>query len=222
MHAVMVWLAVLPPIAIYLTVAIVVGVENVGIPLPGEVTLVSAALLATTGVTDPWLLALAGAAGAILGGTLGYLVGRRGGRPLLQRLSRRFPRHFGPRHLARAERLFDRYGVWAVFFGRWVALLRILAIVLAGALRVPRRRFLLANAAGAVMWAYATTFAVYFAGRAAERWLKNFSWVVLVVTLLLGVASTVYLRRRALSRAVDEVEEALVAEAEAEVRAPTR
>jgi membrane protein DedA with SNARE-associated domain len=219
-HAVEVWLAVLPPIVIYLLVALVIGVENIGIPLPGEVTLVSAALLATTGVTDPWLLALAGTAGAVIGGSVGYLVGRRGGRPMLERLSRRFPRHFGPRHLARAERLFARYGVWAVFFGRFVALLRILAIVLAGALRVSRRRFLLANVAGAVLWAYVTTFAIYYLGRAAEHWLKSFSWIVLVATVLLGAATTVYLKRRALSRAIDEVEEALAVESGADVEAP--
>ena len=203
LHAVEAWLVALPPIIVYLVVALVVGVESMGVPLPGEITLVSASLLATTGVTDPWLVALAASAGAVLGGTAGYALGRRGGRSLLERFGRRFPRHFGPAHLARAERMFARYGSWAVFFGRFVALLRILAVVLAGALKVPYRRFVLVNTAGGVVWAFVTTFAIFFAGRAAEHWLKDFSWLVLVATVVLGLATTVYLKRRALSRPAD-------------------
>jgi membrane protein DedA with SNARE-associated domain len=129
------------------------------------------------------------------------MIGRRGGRALLERLGRRFPRHFGPPHLAHAERTFARYGVWAVFFGRFVALLRILAGPLAGALRVPYRRFLLANAAGGLIWATGTTFAVYLAGRAAEKWLKGFSWVALVIALVVGLGTTAYLKRRSLAGA---------------------
>jgi membrane protein DedA with SNARE-associated domain len=87
--------------------------------------------------------------------------------------------------------------VWAVFAGRFVALLRILAGPLAGSLHVPYRRFLAANASGGIVWAFGTTFAIYYAGRAAERWLKDFSWVALVVAVLAGIASTMVLRRRA-------------------------
>jgi hypothetical protein len=72
---------------------------------------------------------------------------------LFERLGRRFPKHFGPGHVALAKQLFTRWGVWAVFFGRFVALLRILAGPLAGALRMRYRYFLAANAAGAICWA---------------------------------------------------------------------
>jgi membrane protein DedA with SNARE-associated domain len=101
----------------------VIGLESMGIPLPGEIALVSAALLAATGVVEPEWVASAAAFGAIVGDSVGYAVGRRGGRPMLVRLGRRFPRHLGPPHLARAEQIFARHGVWAVFFGRFVALL---------------------------------------------------------------------------------------------------
>jgi hypothetical protein len=87
--------------------------------------------------------------------------------------------------------------VWAVFLGRFVALLRILAGPLAGALRVPYRRFLLANAAGGIVWSFGTAIAVYLAGHAAERYLKDFSWLALVAAILAGIATTLYLRRRA-------------------------
>ncbi|MEU6206718.1 DedA family protein [Micromonospora musae] len=191
------WLGALPPLAVYLTVAGIIGVESMGVPLPGEITLLSAALLAATGVVEPEWVAIAAALGAIVGDSLGYTVGRRGGRPLLARLGRRFPRHLGPDQLARAEQTFARHGVWAVFFGRFVALLRILAGPLAGALHVPYRRFLLANAAGGLVWAFATTYLLFHLGRVAEHWLKSFSWAGLALALLAGVGSTWWLRRRA-------------------------
>lgn len=197
MHHVELWLATLPAVGVYLLVGTVIGVESMGIPLPGEITLVSAALLASAGVTSPAWVASAAALGAVIGDSVGYAVGRRGGRPLLERLGGRFPRHLGPAHLDRAEQMFARCGVWAVFFGRFVALLRILAGPLAGALRVPYRKFLLANATGGVVWAFGTTYLLFYVGRAAERWLKDMSWVALAVAVVGGVASTLWLRRRA-------------------------
>jgi membrane protein DedA with SNARE-associated domain len=191
------WMAGLPPELIYAVVGFVVGLESMGIPLPGELTLVATALLAVQGVTSPWLVGLAASIGAIVGDSIGYAIGRRGGRAVLDRLGRRFPRHFGPPHLARAERTFERWGVWAVFFGRFVALLRILAGPLAGALRVPYRKFLVANAAGGILWAYGTTFVIYHVGRAAEHWLKQFSYLALLLAIVAGLVTTMILRRRA-------------------------
>jgi membrane protein DedA with SNARE-associated domain len=190
------WLATLPPFLIYAVVGLVIGAESMGVPLPGELALVGSSLLAAKGITSPWAVAVAASVGAVVGDSIGYAIGRRGGRGVLERLGGRFPRHFGPPHLAKAERAFERYGVWAVFFGRFVALLRILAGPLAGALRVPYRKFLLANAAGGLVWAFGTTFAIYYAGRAAEHWLKQFSWIALVVAVLGGLATTAFLRRR--------------------------
>src|SRR5581483_10807903 len=138
MHQVEHWLSLLPPLVVYLIVGAIIMTESLGIPLPGEIALVSAALLAssTHTVAIAWV-AVAASAGAIAGDSIGYALGHRGGRRLLERMGRRFPKHLGPDHLAHAERTFDRWGVWAVFFGRFVALLRILAGPLAGVLKVP-------------------------------------------------------------------------------------
>jgi membrane protein DedA with SNARE-associated domain len=190
------WLSLLPPVLVYLLVAAVIGVESLGIPLPGEIALVSAALLAANHVVDIWWVAIAGSAGAIVGDSIGYAIGRRGGRPLLERLGRRFPAHLGPPQLARAELTFQKWGVWAVFFGRFIALLRILAGPLAGALRVPYPRFLVANAAGGIIWASGTAFTIYAVGRAAEKWLTGFSWVALVLAAAGGIVTTLILRQR--------------------------
>jgi membrane protein DedA with SNARE-associated domain len=194
---VQVWLAALPPIVIYLLVCAVIGTESLGVPLPGEIALVSASLLAADGVTNVWWVAVAASTGAIAGDSAGYAVGRRGGRALLERFGRRFPKHLGPPHLAKAEQIFARWGVWAVFFGRFVALLRILAGPLAGALKVRYGRFLAANATGGIVWASGTAFAIWGVGKAAERWLSGFSCVALLVAVVFGVVTTLVLRHRA-------------------------
>jgi membrane protein DedA with SNARE-associated domain len=200
-HHIETWMATLSPIWVYLLVGGVIGIESMGIPVPGEITLVTASLLSVTTRIDPWLVAASASAGAIIGDSIGYFIGRRGGRHLLERVGRRFPKHFGPTHLAKAERAFQRWGVWAVFFGRFIALLRILAGPLAGALHVPYGKFLAANALGGLTWAFGTVFAIYTVGQAAEKWLKDFSWIALAVAVVAGLATTLWLRRKAASEA---------------------
>ncbi len=145
---------------------------------------------------SPVGVAVAASIGAIVGDSIGYMIGRRYGMSLFAWLGRRFPRHFGPGHVKVAERLFARWGVWAVFFGRFVALLRIFAGPLAGALKLPYYKFLAANVTGGIVWAAGTTFAVYYLGIIAETWLKRFSWVGLVVAIAGGLAIAWYTRRR--------------------------
>jgi membrane protein DedA with SNARE-associated domain len=141
----------------------------------------------------------------VIGDSIGYAIGRRLGLPLFDRLGRRFPRHFGPGHVMFAERLFDRWGSRAVFFGRFIALLRILAGPLAGALKMRYVRFLTANVAGAICWAGGTTALIYYAGMAAERWLARFSWIALVVAVVCGAIVAALLRERT-SRAIVALE----------------
>jgi len=191
-------LTTIPPLAVYLVVAFIIGLESLGIPLPGEIALVTAALLASrhTLDIDPVWVGTAAITGAVIGDTIGYTIGRRFGMSLFERLGKRFPKHFGPGHVALAKQLFARWGVWAVFFGRFVALLRILAGPLAGALRMRYGRFLAANASGAVCWAGGTTAVVYYLGLAAEKWLSRFSWVALVIAIAVGIGMTLLLKER--------------------------
>lgn len=191
------WLAGLPPVYLYLIITLVIGVESMGIPLPGEIVLVAASLLASSGYANIVWVIIAGCAGAIGGDSLGYLIGHRGGRPFLERLGSRFPKHLGPPQLAKAEQTFHKHGAWAIFFGRFIALLRVLAGPLSGALRVRYRTFFLANAAGGILWAGGTALAVYFVGKAAETWLSQFSWIALVVAVIGGIVTTLVIRNRA-------------------------
>ena len=197
----------IPPLGVYLVVGGVVGLESLGIPLPGEIILVSAALMSSHDdlPVNPVGVGVAAVIGAVIGDSIGYAIGRRFGMPLFDRLGRRFPKHFGPGHVALAEKLFNRWGVRAVFFGRFIALLRIFAGPLAGALKMHYPRFLVANVSGAICWAGGTTALVYFAGMAAERWMERFSWIALVIAIVFGLIAAFALRERT-SRAIAELE----------------
>jgi membrane protein DedA with SNARE-associated domain len=197
----------IPPLLVYLVVGGVVGMESLGIPLPGEIVLVSAALMSSQHelAVNPVGVGVAAVIGAVVGDSIGYTIGRRFGLPLFDRLGQRFPKHFGPGHVMLAERLFNRWGVRAVFFGRFIALLRIFAGPLAGALKMPYPRFLAANVSGGICWAGGTTALVYFAGMAAERWLERFSWIALVIAVVCGITAAILLRERT-SRAIAELE----------------
>jgi membrane protein DedA with SNARE-associated domain len=193
----------LSPVVVYALVALVIGLESMGIPLPGEIILVSAALLSSRPDLEisPVWVAVAASAGAITGDTLGYLAGRRWGVRMFVVLGRRFPHHAGPDRLAYAKHVFTRHGVWAVFFGRFVALLRIFAGPVAGALHMPYPRFLAANALGGLVWACGTTAAIYSLGTRAEDWLKESSWIGLAFAVVAFIAVSTVFRRR-LERAV--------------------
>jgi membrane protein DedA with SNARE-associated domain len=201
------FLQTIPPFAVYVVVGVIIGMESLGIPLPGEIALVSAALLASHHTLDinPVGVAAAAITGAIVGDSIGYSIGRRFGMGLFERLGKRFPKHFGPGHVALAKQLFSRWGVWAVFFGRFIALLRIFAGPLAGALKMRYPHFLAANASGALFWAGGTTAVVYYLGLAAEKWLSRFSWVALLVAVVIGAIATFVLKERT-ARAVAKLE----------------
>ncbi|MEV5277775.1 DedA family protein [Streptomyces sp. NPDC051994] len=192
------WLEHIPAVSVYLLVALVIGVESLGIPLPGEIVLVSAALLASQqGHIDPVVLGACATAGAVIGDSIGYAIGRKGGRPLLAWLGNKFPKHFSDGHVAMAERSFQKWGMWAVFVGRFIALLRIFAGPLAGVLHMPYWKFLIANVLGGICWAGGTTAVIYYLGIVAESWLKNFSYLGLVAALLVGLASMLVVKNRA-------------------------
>ncbi|MGE7437495.1 DedA family protein [Kitasatospora sp. NPDC001175] len=191
------WIESVPPTAVYALVGLIIGVESLGIPLPGEIALITASMMAVGGTINPWGVAACAILGAIVGDSIGYSIGRKGGKPLFEKLGRKFPKHFGPDHLETAERSFQKWGMWAVFFGRFIALLRIFAGPLAGALRMPYWKFLIANVLGGVAWAGGTTLLVYQVGKVAEKWLKDFSYIGLVVALGIGAASAWLFKRRA-------------------------
>lgn len=192
------WLTTIPPMAVYLIAGIAVGIESLGIPIPGETILVAAALMSSRHelAISPHGIAIAAVLGAVIGDSIGYAIGRRYGDRLFSFLERRFPKHFSKDLVDYAEHVFRKWGVAAVFVGRFIALLRIFAGPLAGSLKMHYPRFLAANAAGAICWAGGTTYLVYYVGSAAETYLKNFSYVALALAIGLGVLGSTILRRK--------------------------
>jgi membrane protein DedA with SNARE-associated domain len=181
----------------YPGIAAIVGLESAGLPLPGETTLLAASYLAATGHLSLLLVTGSAAFGAVVGDSIGYLVGRRGGRRFLAR----YGKYVGitPEKLIRADDYFARHGAKTVFFGRFVALLRILAGPLAGASRMPYRRFLAANVAGAVTWATTIGTLAFFFGKpvaAFLSWLGVWALVVLAAFLIARFAMKRLRRRR--------------------------
>jgi membrane protein DedA with SNARE-associated domain len=152
----------------YAAVFLLVGAESLGVPLPGETTLVAAAAYAgTTHRLSVWVIFAVAAAAAILGDTTGYWIGDKGG----YRLVRRYGHYvrLDEKKLNVARYLFDHHGGAVVFFGRFVSVLRTYAAFLAGTTRMRYRRFLVFNASGGILWAAAYSFGAYYAGSQLAR-----------------------------------------------------
>lgn len=167
----------------YLAVAVGVGLESMGVPLPGETMLVLASIYAAThDGLNIWLIVVAASAGAIIGDNLGYWLGARFGYPLLLR----FGRHVGltDARIKVGQYLFLRHGGKVVFFGRFVALLRMLAAFLAGVNRMEWHKFLIANALGGVVWAGLFAFGGYTLGAIVFRLQGALGPIVLVAAAI--------------------------------------
>jgi membrane protein DedA with SNARE-associated domain len=175
-----------------------VMVESMGVPVPGETSIILAGLAANQGNLSIELVILVAAAAAIIGDNIGFEIGRRGGRVLLAK-----PGPFERQRrqmLAVADPFFARHGAKAVFFGRWIAGLRVWAALFAGASEMRWRTFFVWNAAGGIGWSASVALAAYFGGKAVEQ-------VVAKVGLYGGIAVAVVLvgllvvhRRRAHAR----------------------
>lgn len=190
------WFQDIGPHFIYLTIALIVGIESLGIPVPGEIALMTAALLASQGAGDPMFIWFAGSVGAIVGDSIGYELGHHYGRRLLTKFEKWFPRHINKDTIRIAEKMFALHGTKVVFFGRFVALLRIFAGPLAGILRLPYHKFLLANVPGGILWSGLVVWSVYYLGVVAEHWFKRLSWVALIIVIIFGVILSTVLRKK--------------------------
>jgi undecaprenyl-diphosphatase len=174
----------------YAVLFFLVGLESLGIPLPGETALVTAAAFAALGHLSISAVIATAALAAIIGDNGGYWIGREGGIALVRRYGRAI--RINESHLARAHVFFQRHGPKTVFIGRFIALLRTWAAVLAGAARMPYGTFMLYNALGAVCWAVIVGTLGYVFGRTLpqlEHYVGQASLAgVLLVALVVGLA----------------------------------
>ncbi len=181
----------------YLAVFFGVMAEGTGIPLPGETMLLAGAVLAHLGrLSLPWVMAAA-TGGGLAGDNLGFLIGRLGGRRLVER----FGSHVGltAARLERFDQFFASHGPRTIFFARFITGVRVFCAVLAGSSTLPWRRFAPYNAAGVVVWSVTIGLAGALLGASwdtLERWIGGLGALALGVITVLAVMAIARARRR--------------------------
>jgi membrane protein DedA with SNARE-associated domain len=177
---------------------LLVGIEALGIPLPGETAVILAGLAANQGRLSIVAVIVVAAGGAIIGDNIGFVIGRKGGRALLER-----PGRFAAerrRMLEIGDPFFERHGPKAVFLGRWITGLRVWTSWLAGASDMRWPTFLMWNALGGTAWASSVALAAYFGGKSVEKVFSKvglYGGIAAVALILLAVA---YVRWRMKNR----------------------
>ncbi|MFZ0291935.1 MAG: DedA family protein [Candidatus Sulfotelmatobacter sp.] len=172
----------------YWAVAAALLLESAGLPLPGETVLLLASFLAYSEheLRFPWII-LVGTVATTVGGEFGFALGRHGGRPLIERYRHVFS--IRAESVARGERLFERYGSATVFLARFLFGMRVLASLLAGALHMQWRKFVLFNFLGAAVWVTAICSAGYLFGGHWGRLANDLRRFDLVVSIVVVVAA---------------------------------
>jgi len=182
----------------YWTLFFALLLENAGLPLPGETILLFASFLAFSEqqLQLPWII-LAGTLAATIGDNLGYSIGRRGGRLLLDRYLHvlRIRRQTIEHGIKKGEELFRRHGDLTIFFARFIFGMRIIAGPLAGILRMPWGKFVLFNFLGAVTWVTVIAVAGYQFGEHWTELIKMMGRVHLAITVLAGYVALLMWRR---------------------------
>jgi membrane-associated protein len=184
---------------------LLIAIETMGIPVPGETALITAGVVASRGKLQIEIVVALAAAAAILGDNVGFALGRKVGRRVLSAPGPLYRHRI--RVLRVGEPFFDRHGPKAVFLGRWVTGLRITAAWLAGANRMRWPVFLFWNALGGIAWASSVGLLAYFLGHTAEQYLKASGLIALGAVVLAGGTLWLVLRLRR-ERAEDVVEDA--------------
>lgn len=185
----------------YPVLVLLVLLESLGIPLPGEIALVTASAIAGSGSVSIGIVITLAALSASVGGILGYWIGVRGGLPLIAR----YGGYVGVRqhHIDRAHAFFERNGAKTILFGRFIALLRTWASIIAGAAAMSFRQFVVYNTIGSVVWAVVFGFLGYYFGKdlpLLEKYISRFSLAVLAVGAV-AVLAFFWIRKRGRSRA---------------------
>lgn len=177
---------------------VVVLLESLGIPGPGQTLLITAALLAAHGKLDITAVLVTSIVGTTLGGMVGYWVGRKGGRTLILRYGRYI--RIDESELGRLESSFASYGLWFVLVARFLEVLRQIQGIVAGTVEMPFRRFFLANLVGGILWSVVWGFGSFKLGRqirSVDDLTDKAGLIVVVLGLgVLLMVVGIYMRRR--------------------------
>lgn len=170
----------------YWAVFVGIALENTGIPLPGETIIIVAGFLAGSGELNYWYVLGSTIVGAVIGDNFGYWLGKFGGWPLLTKIGNFF--RINPSHLEKARQEFSNNAAKAVFFGRFIAILRIFAGPMAGIAQMSYPKFLLCNFGGATIWALIMVTLAFFLGKLIPlasllKLISQFGLIALMIVL---------------------------------------
>jgi len=168
----------------------------IGFFLPGDTLLITAGLLAGRNELELWVLIPLLIVAAVLGDASGYQIGKHAGPRLFNREDSRW---FHRRHLERAQDFYDRHGGKTIIIARFLALIRTFAPTIAGAARMPYRKFVVFNVAGGVGWVISMTVLGYWFGKKVEN-LELFFTAMVVIMVVVSVAPAAFHLLRELAR----------------------
>jgi membrane protein DedA with SNARE-associated domain len=178
----------------YEAVFVLVGLESVGVPIPGETALITAALYAaTTHHLNIAVIIAVAATAAIVGDNIGFVLGRWGGYRILRRYGKYV--RFDQRRLKIGLYIFQEHGGKVVFIGRFIAVLRTYAAFLAGTNRMRWPRFLVFNAAGGITWALVIGLAYYYLGSAVAHLRGPLDIILVAVAVIVVIGFLIYLHK---------------------------
>jgi len=180
----------------YTAVFLGVFLESFGLPTPGESLMIAGALLASRGQLNIYWVLLVCWFATTAGGNIGYVIGKKGGRPLVLRYGSRV--RIKHEHLERVEGFFERHGGAVVLFARFVVVLRQLSGIVAGTMGMNWWRFAIYNAAGAAIWVGFWTGLAYYLGRRLHgivSWVSSLEPIVVIVAVAAIVVVLAYLWR---------------------------
>jgi membrane protein DedA with SNARE-associated domain len=189
----------------YPVLFLLVLLESLGVPLPGEIALVTAAAYASSGKISISIVIVLGALGAIVGGVLGYWIGVKGGLPL----ATRYGGYIGVRksHIDRAHAFFERNGSKTILFGRFIAILRTWAAIVAGAAAMSFTKFVTYNTIGSIAWAIVFGLLGFYFGRdlpLLEKYISRVSFGVLIIAAVGVGIFLIFKRTKARSETIAE------------------
>jgi membrane protein DedA with SNARE-associated domain len=189
----------------YWAVFLGIFLESLGLPIPGETVTLAGGFLAGNDQLNYWIVLADASLGAILGGNVGYWIGRRGGWALLLRVGRLF--RVGEEQMESLKRQFGENASRTVFVGRFIALLRTFASPLAGIVQMPYLTFTVYNTLGAITWASVMVSLSYFAGQFVPlekmvAWAGQFAFVMLFIAIA-WIAVPLWLESRKVKEAAE-------------------
>jgi membrane protein DedA with SNARE-associated domain len=178
----------------YLGVFVLIFLESMALPIPGEITLISAEIYASQNhAASPIVIVVAAILGAFLGSLAGYMIGYFGGFKLVVNKGRRIGLTY--ERIKVGHYAFAKFGIWIVLFGRFATVFRSLLGLLSGITRMPRVKFLVANLGGAIAWSSAYGFGSYSLGNTIKRYSTIFTYVAVPVAIIVIVIGFILLKK---------------------------